>query len=37
MLEAGGISKEDEDQRRYHDPEFEKAQDDGKVPPQGLF
>ena len=34
MLEAGEISKEDYDKWRYHYPEFDKAQNYVKVPPQ---
>ena len=37
MLEAGEISKEDYDKWRYHYPEFDKAQNYVKVPPQDLF
>ena len=37
MLEAGKISKEDYDKWRYHYPEFDKAQNYVKVPPQDLF
>ena len=37
MLEAGEISKEDYDKWRYHYPEFGKAQNYVKVPPQNLF
>ena len=36
MLEAGEISKEDYDKWRYHYPEFDKAQNYVKVPPQDL-
>ena len=34
--EAGEISKEDYDKWRYHYPEFDKAQNYVKVPPQDL-
>lgn len=37
MLEAGEISKENYDKWRYHYPEFDKAQNYVKVPPQDLF
>ena len=37
MLEADEISKEDYDKWRYHYPEFDKAQNYVKVPPQDLF
>ena len=37
MLEAGEISKEHYDKWRYHYPEFDKAQNYVKVPPQDLF
>ena len=37
MLEAGEISKEDYDKWRYRYPEFDKAQNYVKVPPQDLF
>ena len=37
MLEAGEISKEDYDKWRYNYPEFDKAQNYVKVPPQDLF
>lgn len=36
-VEAGEISKEDYDKWRYHYPEFDKAQNYVKVPPQDLF
>ena len=36
-LAAGEISKEDYDKWRYHYPEFDKAQNYVKVPPQDLF
>ena len=36
MLEAGEISKEDYDKWRYHYPEFDKAQNYVKMPPQDL-
>ena len=35
-LEAGEITKEDYDRWRYHYPEFDKAQNYVKVPPQDL-
>ena len=34
---SGEISKEDYDKWRYHYPEFDKAQNHVKVPPQDLF
>lgn len=37
MLEAGEISKEDYDKWRYKYPEFDKAHNYVKVPPQDLF
>ena len=36
-LEVGEISQEDYDRWRYHYPEFDKAQNYVKVPPQDLF
>ena len=35
-LEVGEISQEDYDRWRYHYPEFDKAQNYVKVPPQDL-
>ena len=35
-LEAGEITREDYDRWRYHYPEFDKAQNYVKVPPQDL-